>query len=335
MAAWLGYLGLGFLSFVFTFLVIRDLSWAAIVLLKKIRLVLLSRREHGSSRETPIDPVRRDLIFKGMNYGILGGAALFSMYGFTEAQRTPKVEEVDIRIENLPTDLEELRIVQITDVHVSPTIGRSFVEAIVKIVNSLSGDIIVLTGDLADGSVNQLSRDVAALGELKAPFGNFFVTGNHEYYSGVIDWLEKIRQLGFTTLLNEHVVIRRGNASMLLAGVTDYRGGDFMKTHRSDPEKAIKGAPDTDFKILLAHQPKSIFDAQRAGFDLQLSGHTHGGQFFPWNIAIKLVQPFVSGLHKYMDMQIYVSKGTGYWGPPVRVGSKSEITLINLLGRNV
>ncbi|MFC1883848.1 metallophosphoesterase [Thermodesulfobacteriota bacterium] len=331
MAAWLGYVGLGFLSFVFTFLVIRDLSWAATNFTKRIGEYLSERQRVHMPNVHPTDPARRDFLLKGINYALLGGAALFSVYGFAEAQRIPRIKHVKVRIGVLPRELEGFRIVQITDIHASPTIGRPFVEGIVETVNGLNADIIALTGDLADGSVDQLSKDVAPLEELKSTNGNFFVTGNHEYYSGVIEWLEKIRQLGFTVLQNEHVVIDRGNASMLLAGVTDYRGGNFMKAHQSDPMKAIDGAPYTDVKILLAHQPKSIFNAQKAGFDLQISGHTHGGQFFPWNFVVNLVQPFVSGLHNYMGTQIYVSKGTGYWGPPFRVGPESEITMISLL----
>jgi predicted MPP superfamily phosphohydrolase len=169
------------------------------------------------------------------------------------------------------------------------------------------------------------------LKQISSGSGNFFVTGNHEYYSGVIEWIEEVKRLGFTVLLNEHVVITRGQARLLLAGVTDYRGGNFLPSHRSDPQKALNGALPADAKILLAHQPKNIFDAAQAGYDLQISGHTHGGQFFPWNLLVGFVQPYVSGLHTHQNTQIYVSRGTGYWGPPVRVGAPSEITLIKLV----
>jgi hypothetical protein len=172
---------------------------------------------------------------------------------------------------------------------------------------------------------------VAPLKNIQSAQGNFFVTGNHEYYFGVTDWVIQIKRLGFSILLNEYHMINLGRGSLLLAGVTDYRGGNFLHSHRSDPIKAVSGAPAADVKILLAHQPKSIFDAATAGFDLQISGHTHGGQFFPWNFVVGFNQPFVSGLHKYKNTQIYVSRGTGYWGPPVRVGAPSEITLIKLI----
>ena len=198
-------------------------------------------------------------------------------------------------------------------------------------VNGLGADMVALTGDLVDGTVSQLEKDVAPLAEVKSELGNFFVTGNHEYYSGVQAWVKKIRALGFTVLLNEHRIISRGNGRILVGGVTDYRGGYFMESHRTDPGKAAVGAPAADLRILLAHQPKNIFGASNAGFDLQISGHTHGGQFFPWNFFIGLNQPFVKGLHRYRKTMIYVSRGTGYWGPPVRVGAPSEITLLKLV----
>jgi predicted MPP superfamily phosphohydrolase len=205
------------------------------------------------------------------------------------------------------------------------------VEEIVAVVNTLNADIVALTGDLVDGTVDQLADDVAPLGKIKSARGNYFVTGNHEYYSGVIEWVAEIKRLGFTVLINEHRIIASGRGKMLLAGVTDYRESRMQPDHRSDPQKALNTVLKTDIKILLAHQPKSIFAASRAGYDLQISGHTHGGQFFPWNLVVGFTQPYVSGLYKHAGTQIYVSRGTGYWGPPVRVGSPSEITLIKLV----
>jgi len=223
-----------------------------------------------------------------MNYGIVAAAALTTGYGIAEAKQTPQVKRVPIKIERLPRELEGFSIVQITDIHISPTFRRAAVEEIVAVVNTLDADIVALTGDLVDGSVAQLGYDVAPLGSINSTSGNFFVTGNHEYYSGVLDWIEEVRRLGLTVLMNGHVVIGRGPARLLLAGVTDYRGGNFLASHRSDPHKALAGAPSADVRILLAHQPKSIFEAAAAGYDLQISGHTHGGQFFPWNLVVAL-----------------------------------------------
>ncbi len=333
LLTWAGYLGVGFLSFVFSYVVIRDLVWLIVAAVKMIKARVV-RTARGREKTQPIEsPSRRGFLVNSMNYGILAAAALTTGYGVAEAKQTPQVKRVPVPIDNLPPDLAGFRIVQITDIHVNPTFRRSSVEEIVAVVNTLDADIVALTGDLVDGSVDQLGYDVAPLAQIQSVSGNFFVTGNHEYYSGVLEWTQEVRRLGYTVLLNEHRAITRGRARLLLAGVTDYRGGNFLPSHRSDPLKALKGAPASDVKILLAHQPKNIFAAARAGYDLQISGHTHGGQFFPWNLLVGFAQPYVYGLHTHENTQIYVSRGTGYWGPPVRVGSPSEITLIELVTR--
>jgi predicted MPP superfamily phosphohydrolase len=328
--AWAGYTGVGFLSFVFTYLLIRDIAWAPVKGFRMIRR-RVTKKVSGRNGSVPIEsPGRRGFLANSMNYGILAAAAVSTGYGFAEAKQTAQVKRVPIQIADLPKDLEGFRIVQITDIHVNPTFRRADVEKIVAKVNSLGADVVALTGDLVDGSVEQLAYDVAPLKQVVSSYGNYFVTGNHEYYSGAIDWVRQVRRLGFTVLLNEHRMIARGSARLLLAGVTDYRGGNFFPDHRSDPKKAMGPDPEADVKILLAHQPKNIFEAAGSGYDLQISGHTHGGQFFPWNLLVRFTQPYVSGLHTHRNTRIYVSRGTGYWGPPVRLGSPSEITLIKL-----
>ena len=327
---WSGYLGLGFLSFLFVCIVIRDILLAPAFFLRMLKTAKGHKIRQKSTSAVLEDPSRRGFLLTGGHYGIMAAAGVFTVYGLIQAKQTPGVKEITIPVPGLPKDLQGFRIVQITDIHVSPTIRRPFVEKVVQVVNGLGADIVVLTGDLVDGTVRQLSSDVAPLAGLRSNEGNFFVTGNHEYYSGVLPWVEKIRTLGFTVLLNEHRVLKRGRGLILLGGVTDYRGGNFMPSHRSDPKKAIAGGPPVDVKILLAHQPRSIMAAARAGFDLQISGHTHGGQFFPWNFFVGLTQPFIAGLHRFQNTQIYVSRGTGYWGPPIRLGAPPEITLIRL-----
>ena len=331
LLTWAGYLGVGFLSFVFSYVVIRDLVWLPVAAVKKIKARIAKSAQHREEIRPIESPSRRGFLVNSMNYGILAAAALTTGFGVAEAKQTPQVKRVPVPIDKLPPDLKGFRIVQITDIHVNPTFRRTNVEEIVEVVNTLKADVVALTGDLVDGSVDQLGYDVAPLAQIQSVSGNFFVTGNHEYYSGVLEWVEEIRRLGFTVLLNEHQIIARGKAKLLLAGVTDYRGGNFLSSHRSDPQKALDGAPPADVKILLAHQPKNIFSAARAGYDLQISGHTHGGQFFPWNLLVGFAQPYVYGLHTHENTQIYVSRGTGYWGPPVRVGSPSEITLIEIV----
>jgi predicted MPP superfamily phosphohydrolase len=259
-------------------------------------------------------------------------AVLVTFVGFVNARRRAAVRNVDVPIAGLPARLHGFSIVQISDVHVGATIKNGYVSRIVDAVNALDADMIAVTGDLVDGSVGRLSSHTAPLGRLCARHGAFFVTGNHEYYSGANAWVAELRRLGLRVLLNEHIVLEHGGEIVVIAGVTDYSAHHFDPAHRSDPAAAIAGAPvRAAVKVLLAHQPRSAFAAAKAGFDVQLSGHTHGGQFFPWNLVVKLLQPFAAGLHRLDDLWIYVSRGTGYWGPPKRFGAPSEITHLRLV----
>ena len=191
--------------------------------------------------------------------------------------------------------------------------------------------MVALTGDLADGVVEVLGKEAEPLTSLVAPYGKFFVTGNHEYYYNAEKWIAKVAEMGFIALINSNEIIHYKGKNILMAGITDYRAEHFIKHHRSDPMKAIQRNETSELKILLAHQPKSIFASAKAGFDIQLSGHTHGGQFIPWQLAIGIDQPYLAGLYTHDDMLLYVSRGTGYWGPPVRMGAPSEITILKLV----
>ncbi len=259
-------------------------------------------------------------------------ALAITLLGFLNARRRARVRDVRVPIRDLPEALHGFSIVQISDVHVGPTIKRPYVDAIVDAVNALDADMIAVTGDLVDGSVQQLSLHTAPLARLAARHGTYFVTGNHEYYSGANAWVVELRRLGLNVLLNEHVVLDHDGAAIVVAGVTDYSAHHFDRKHASDPARAIAGAPDNaHVKVLLAHQPRTAFAAAKAGFDLQLSGHTHGGQFVPWNFVVRLWQPFSVGLGRLGNLWIYTSRGTGYWGPPKRFGAPSEITHVRLV----
>jgi len=252
--------------------------------------------------------------------------------GFILARRKPVIVEVQIPVTGLPSALHGFSIAQISDVHVGATIKRRFVEGIVGRVNKLNADLIAVTGDLVDGSVSQLASHTAPLAQLKARHGVFFVTGNHEYYSGERAWTQEIRRLGLRVLKNEHVVLEHDGARLVIAGVTDVSAHHYDQSERSDPAASLRGAPtDAGAKILLAHQPSSAAAGASAGFDVQLSGHTHGGQFWPWNLFVRFFQPFTSGLHRWQRLWVYVNRGTGYWGPPNRFGVPSEITFIRLI----
>jgi predicted MPP superfamily phosphohydrolase len=288
----------------------------------------------------------RELVLLGMMLAGTGGPALsrdsavavpllalaVTAIGFINARRLARVVRVDVPIAGLPQELAGYAFAQISDIHVGPTIKRAYLNAIVTRVNSLKPDAIAVTGDLVDGSVQRLALHTAPLARLSAPDGVFFVTGNHEYYSGAEQWIAEVRRLGLRVLINEHVIRRRGQAALMIAGVTDYTAEHFDPAHKSDPHLAAAGAPiDVAVKVLLAHQPRSAAAAADAGFHLQLSGHTHGGQFFPWNLFVPLQQPFVAGLNRVRSLWVYTSRGTGYWGPPKRFGAPSEITLVRLV----
>lgn len=324
---WVNYLYMGFFSITLALLLLRDLALALAALPRLLRP--REPRAQEITGDSPINKGRRTFL-RGLNLGLVGVSGAMTAFGAYKALRTLDVEEVTVPIPDLPEDLEGFTIVQISDLHVGPTIRRPFVEKVVQLANSLKGDMIAVTGDLVDGYVEERRHDVAPLADLQAPEGVFYVTGNHEYYWGAQPWIDEARRLGMVALINAHQVIRRGQASLVVAGVTDLRAGQFTPDQPSDPHRALRGAPQGATRVLMAHQPKSAFEAVKAGVHLQLSGHTHGGQFVPWSFIVWLAQPFVAGLHSLEQMQLYVSRGTGYWGPPVRIAANPEITRLTL-----
>jgi hypothetical protein len=307
---WLSYGALGLLSCLFMYMVPTDVIS---VLWKWV-----------STPSRPVDFDRRTLLTLGLV--TLGSAAV----GIRQAMAGPVVKDVEIPLSGLPAGFDGFRIAQVSDLHTGQTIGRDYVENVVKIVNDLKPDLIALTGDVVDGPVEDVRSDVAPLAQLKAPHGVFFVTGNHEYFWDAAAWMYEIAKFGTRVLVNEHEVIRRNGDEIILAGVTDYSTRTMSSPHASNPRQALEGAPPDRTKILLAHQPASYEMASAAGFDLQLSGHTHAGQYFPVSLLIGFFQRYYKGLNRHENMWIYVNSGTGYWGPPMRTGNPSEITLLTL-----
>lgn len=281
------------------------------------------------SRVLPPDPDRRRFVARAIAVAVGAAAGLVGAGGIVNVARGFDLRRVRIPIARLPKGVTGYSIVQVSDVHVGPTLGRAFVESIVRAANAQAADMIVITGDLVDGSVEQLATLVEPLRELRAKDGVFFVTGNHEYYSGADAWIAHLRTLGIRVLRNERVTIRD---AFDLAGVDDASARQMLPHHGEDVAGALAGRDPSRPVVLLAHQPKTVKSAVALDVDLQLSGHVHGGQLFPFNWLARLAQPFVGGLHRVERTWIYVSTGTGYWGPPMRVGSGSEITRIELVG---
>ncbi len=245
----------------------------------------------------------------------------------------PGIKDVDISLGKLPPSMDGFSIVQITDVHIGNTIGKSFVSTMVERVNKAKPDLIAITGDLVDGSLRALAAAAEPLRDLRAKHGVFFVTGNHEYYSGVESWLPHFRSLGFRVLRNEREAIEVEGHGFDIAGVDDHSSGRW-KGHGPDLKKALRGRDPDREVVLLAHQPRQVHQAKKHDVGLQLSGHTHGGQVWPWHYLVKLQQGgLIGGLSRHGNTQLYISKGTGYWGPPIRFLAKSEITRVRLRSR--
>jgi uncharacterized protein len=307
------YLSMGWLSFVVVLSLARDLlTWM-------------------TSALVPLAGVHAALVDAGAPAVLWAALAALGL-GALAALRGPHVRRVHIPIPGLHPDLDGLRIAQISDLHVGPTIGADYVRRVVQMSNRLAPDLVALTGDIVDGSVARLTQDVAPLAGLQSRDGAYLVLGNHDYYSGAGPWIRQFESLGMQVLRNEHRVVVRGRAQLIVGGVVDpaVRLSDPAQSPRPDLASAPSAGPA--FRLLLAHNPRLAPLAEKAGFDLQLSGHTHAGQFFPWTLAVHLVHaPHVAGLSRSGRMWVYVSAGTGSWGPPVRLGTRPELTLIRLV----
>ncbi|PIE68370.1 MAG: hypothetical protein CSA21_07835 [Deltaproteobacteria bacterium] len=330
--SWVAYTCLGFMTLIIPSILLKDTCVGAGYLVHKLLSQKTKRkRANGQSKPERMDPSRRSFLTNAGNAALTGTAMILTGYGVNRATRVPDVVRVDVPIRGLPDPFRGFTILQISDLHISMTLKSEYVRIVANRAAREQADMIVFTGDLADGDERNLGKEATPLSDLKAPFGNYFVTGNHDYYSGALAWLNRIERLGFTALINEHRIIEKKNAQMVLAGVTDYQAGRLLPGHASNPQKALQGAPLSMPKIMLAHQPKSVFKTDPLGVDLMICGHTHGGQYIPWNFLVPLDQPYVQGLYRHNTTQLYVNRGTGYWGPPLRVGVPPEISVIRLI----
>lgn len=348
--AWPGYLWLAILFYLLVLLVALELPMAV------ARLVLRRRRAAatptapapapalvvaGGSAEPPAttppvdgqpdhDPSRRLLLARGA--AIFAGLTATGLtgYGVRTALGPPQLDRVQVPLARLPRSMDGLRIATVSDIHIGPLLGRAHTERIVATINRLDADLVAVVGDLVDGSVAELGEAAAPLRDLRSRHGSFFVTGNHEYYSGVEEWVQEVDRLGLRVLQNHRVEIKARGGALDLAGVND---ADAAGTGVAGPPDYAAALGDRDPSrpvVLLAHQPVAAFEAAKHGVDLQLSGHTHGGQMAPFNYLVQLEQPVVSGLGKVNGTQVYVTNGAGFWGPPVRVGAEPQVTLVEL-----
>ncbi len=338
---WVGYTWLGLAFYLFL----------ALLVLEPVRWVLRARRRRApaptpdpvpeAEREPvaveqpapePSDVSRR--LFLARSLAVTAGVAAVGTagYGVWAANSAPVVRRVPIRLAGLAPELAGYRIVTFSDGHLSATYGGRRFERLVETVNAQQPDVVAVVGDLVDGSLSELREDVAPLGDLVSRQGAFFVTGNHEYFVPDTDeWLRHLPTLGVDVLRNERVELGRGGAVFDLAGIDDRTAAaSGLPGHGADLDAALDGRDDSRPVVLLAHQPVQVEQARAAGVDLQLSGHTHGGQLWPFDYAVLLDQPAVEGLSTHGDTQLYVTAGAGYWGPPMRVGARPEVTVIEL-----
>ncbi len=320
--AWPGYVWFGLVVYLFLALLVTE----------PVRLALRARVKRGSGQ--PIGQQEQAMnrrVFLARAGATAAGAASVGAVGvgMVSALGPPDMLRVPVRLRRLDPAFEGFRIAVVSDIHLGPLAGRAHTERIVDLINGTEPDLVAIVGDLVDGTVEELGAAAEPLRDLTSREGAFFVTGNHEYFvEDTGSWLRELERLGVQPLRNESTAIRRGADAILLAGVNDVAG-----EHRSDPpdfDRALSGTHGSRPTILLAHQPVQVTEAAARGVDLQLSGHTHGGQMWPFHYVVRAVQPSLAGLSTVGKTQLYVTRGAGFWGPPVRVGARPDITVVSL-----
>jgi predicted MPP superfamily phosphohydrolase len=305
--------------------------WAAFILLSiPFDLGFLIYYVLGKASIISYNPTKLFIFARQINFVILAISGIIVILGFLEVLRGPKVRNISLAIPNLPAELNNFKIAQLSDLHIGTMIREKYIERVVRRTNAVTPDIVLITGDIADAKANDITAALQPLAELTAPRGKFYVTGNHEYYWDAQGLMDKMSSLNFAVLVNDNRIVNVGSAKILVAGVPDVIGGKFLPGHDPDVGQAIRSNETSDFKILLSHRPEICIAAEKAGFNLQFSGHTHGGQFFPFNFLVSLAHQYYRRLNKHGQLWLYVNPGTGYWGPANRFGIPAEITLLTL-----
>ncbi|QIB43976.1 metallophosphoesterase [Streptomyces aureoverticillatus] len=335
LLAWPGFLWMAFALYLLLALLVGELVRLAVRRRYQARPAIEdeARRadEAGKGAQpqpTPSSEVtRRVFVARTVAASAATIAAATVGYGTYNVLRGPKIKRVTVPLAKLPRAAHGFRIAVVSDIHLGPVLGKDFARRVVDTINSTQPDLIAVVGDLVDGDVEDLAPAARPLADLRARHGAFFVTGNHEYFSGAEQWVEHVRDLGLHPLENARTELPYFD----LAGVNDVQGEG--EGEGPDFGKALGDRDPRRASVLMAHQPVVIHDAVKHGVDLQLSGHTHGGQLWPNNLIADLANPTLAGLERYGDTQLYVTRGAGAWGPPVRVGAPSDITVVELASR--
>ncbi|HEY9265067.1 MAG TPA: metallophosphoesterase [Mycobacterium sp.] len=322
--AWPGYLWFGVIAYLFL----------ALLVLEPVRLaawVRMRRTDGGAARDRPEPAAVDRRMFLARTGAVAAGVAAVGLVGSgaVSALGPPNLLRVPVRLGRLDPAFDGFRIAVVSDIHLGPLLGRAHTERIVRMINETEPDLVAVVGDLVDGTVAELGRAAEPLRDLESRDGTFFVTGNHEYFvDDTASWLTELERLGLHVLRNENTRIRRGAAAFDLAGVNDVAGESHSDA--ADFDAALDGVSATGPTILLAHQPVQVTQAAQRGVDLQLSGHTHGGQMWPFHFVVSQAQPALAGLSTVQGTQLYVTRGAGFWGPPVRVGAPPDISVLSL-----
>jgi hypothetical protein len=325
-----GYVWLGVMFYLWVWLLVLELPVLAIRLVQQFSPSAALRRPSAPQgrRRSDHDPDRRLLLRRGAAIAAGVAAVGVSGYGMSRAYGPPKVTRLAVPLARLDPRADGLRVAVIADIHVGPLYGAGQVERMVEIVNRLDADLVTVVGDMVSSEVGKVRESAAPLRGMRSRYGSFFVTGNHEYYNGYEEWIEAAEELGLRVLRNQRVEIAHRGGAIDLAGVNDLEGRRY-----DDPPDYAAALGDRDPSrpvLLMAHQPVQVHEAATYGVDLQVSGHTHGGQLYPFDVMVRAEQPVVSGLAEVDGTQVYVTNGAGFWGPPIRVGADPEITLLEL-----
>jgi hypothetical protein len=339
--AWPGFIWFALMVYLFLFLVVLEVPRLAlrrwvrgaplVATATETRDTTTPTRDTATGMRdtaTQTRDTRRVFLARAMGAAAGVGAAGVVGGGMVSALGAPEVNRLTIPLRRLDPGLAGFRIAVVADIHLGPLLGRGHTERVVRMINETEPDLVALVGDLVDGTVDELGPALAPVRDLVSRQGTFFVTGNHEYYSGYAPWITELERLGVHPLRNERTTISRGGAEFELAGVNDVNGRSYGDG--PDLDRALTGRDPARPVVLLAHQPVQVADAVVRGVDLQLSGHTHGGQFYPFHYVVRAAQPSLAGLSKVEDTWLYVTRGVGFWGPPVRIGAAPEISVVEL-----